>query len=121
MLPNTIALTSPQTCTLTKRSEQNGTTKYTGEYTSGSPATLKEVIVEVKHTRPSDPTSKSSSLCKTTIHAYDENSILVNTFRSWTVVDTTKFTSAGADNVIAFNEAVIADSGFHDEFIGGSY
>jgi len=124
MLPNTVTTTLSDGSTnvvLTKRSEQGGTSKFTGSYTSGSPAALREIILEVRHTRPTDPTKKGSSLCKVTLHVYDADGLVLDTIKSWQVVEMNSYKGGAAGNTSKLLGNTLAVSAFADEFYEGSF
>ncbi len=87
MLPNSVTLTleSGTEIVMTKRSEQGGTSKYTGGYTASNGT--RDVELEVKHTRPANKLARASSMAKILIHRYDNDGNFQKTTRCWTVVD----------------------------------
>lgn len=121
MLPNTVTATLPDATPipLTKRSEQGGTTRYTGSYSTGS--ALREVAVEIRHTRPADPQKKASSLLKTTIHLYKDDGSFDRVIKSWTVVEGELYSTGVAEAALVANVSLLDDVGFKGEFYGGSY
>lgn len=121
MLPNTVTATLPDATTfvLTKRSEQSGTSKYSGSYaTSGA---NREVILEVRHTRPADPAQKASSLLKMTIHLYNTDGTFDRTVRSWTVVEGELYSVGVAQAIVGANMSLLDVTAFSDEWYGGSF
>lgn len=124
MLPNTLTISAADAQTandlvLTKRSEQSGTSLYTGSYTSG--ANLREVEVEIRHTRPKDKSSKGSSLLKLSIHRFNDDGTFQKTIRAWTVTESPYYSGGQANFAESLLKAISADSTLRTEYFDGSY
>jgi hypothetical protein len=122
VLPNSITLTDQfaNDHVLTKRSEQNGTTVFTGTFVDPSNYTYSSKL-EVRHTSPDDPLLKGSHLLKLSVNTFDATGTLVASYKAWTVQEGPGLTASGATRSFTMLTSALDVPAFADEFFAGSY
>lgn len=124
MIPNDITITdgvaSGTDLTLSKISEQNGESIFTGSYDSGLFA--RTVRVSVKHTVPLDPAKPSSHLVKMDINRYLEDGTFSKTLTAHAVFRSTTGPNAGQTAAtMATLSNLFNHPAFSDEWSKGAF
>lgn len=122
MLPNDLSVTIDTVdYNLKKIVEQGGISQYRGSYDLVG-GEKRDMVLEVKHTIPNKAESKSSSLCKLTIHRYNAEGVFQNTSTAWTVVTLSNgHNSVSNDFAETLLKTFMNKASFRDEWMAGAY